>query len=67
VAGALGEDEYRRLLAEAGFQQIELEPTRVYHADDVRAFLEAGNLDDALLQRIDGRIVSAFVRAVKPA
>jgi arsenite methyltransferase len=67
VAGALSEDEYRSLLADAGFQQIELEPTRVYRADDARAFLEAGNLDDALLQRIDGRIVSAFVRAVKPA
>ena len=67
VAGALSEDEYRSLLAQSGFQQVDLEPTRVYHAEDARAFIEAGNLDDALLQRIDGRIVSAFVRATKPA
>jgi arsenite methyltransferase len=67
VAGALGEDEYRTLLKNAGFEQIDLEPTRVYRAEDARAFLEAGKLDDVPLENIDGRIVSAFVRAVKPA
>jgi SAM-dependent methyltransferase len=67
VAGALLETEYRSLLAEAGFEQIDLEPTRVYRAEDARAFLETAQLDDALLSDVDGRIVSAFVRAVKPS
>jgi hypothetical protein len=61
------ETEYRSLLAEAGFEQIDLEPTRVYRAEDARAFLETAQLDDALLSDVDGRIVSAFVRAVKPS
>ena len=47
--------------------QIDLEPTRVYRAEDARAFLETAQLDDALLSDVDGRIVSAFVRAVKPS
>ncbi len=67
VAGALEEREYRSLLAQAGFEQIDLETTRVYRAEDARAFLDAGNLDEELVQDIDGRIESAFVRAVKPS
>jgi len=68
VAGALEEDEYRRLLAAAGFDAISIEPTRIYRAEDARAFLaEAGLDDDATLAQADGKFMSAFVRASKPA
>jgi SAM-dependent methyltransferase len=68
VAGALEEQEYRGLLADAGFEQIDLEVTRVYAADDAAAFLEGSGLDPAAFAReIDGKVVSAFVRATKPA
>ena len=68
VAGALGEDEYRRTLAQAGFEAIDVEPTRIYRADDAKQFLhEAGLADDATLAQVDGRIMSAFIRATKPA
>ena len=67
VAGALEEQEYARYLATAGFTDVSLEPTRVYRVEDARAFLgEAGITDEALLQEVDGRIMSAFVRATKP-
>jgi arsenite methyltransferase len=68
VAGALEEEEYRALLAEAGFEHIEVEVTRVYAAGDAAAFLEGSGLDAAKFAReIDGKFVSAFVRATKPA
>ena len=68
VAGALDEQEYRTLLAEAGFEGIDLEVTRVYEATDAAAFLEGSGLDASQLAReIDGKFVSAFVRATKPA
>src|SRR5687768_8902665 len=68
VAGALEEQEYRALLADAGFEQIGIEVTRVYAADDAAAFLEGSGLDAAEFAReIDGKFVSAFVRATKPA
>lgn len=67
VAGALEEEQFRDYLAAAGFEQIEIEPTRVYRADDARAFLEgAGLTDERLIRAIDGRIMSAFVRGTKP-
>ena len=67
VAGALEEQEYRALLARAGFEQIDVEVTRVYAADDAAAFLEGSGLDAAKFAReIDGKFVSAFVRATKP-
>jgi SAM-dependent methyltransferase len=67
VAGALEESEFRRLLAEAGFEQVEIEPTRVYDVEDARAFLSGSGLDvDALAPQIEGRFVSAFVRGRKP-
>lgn len=67
VAGALQDTEYRDKLAAAGFQDIELEVTRVYGVEDARAFLVAQGLDvDAVARDIDGKFVSAFVRAVKP-
>jgi amino-acid N-acetyltransferase len=68
VAGALEEREFRALLADAGFEAIDIEPTRVYRSDDARAFLAQSGLDvDASLDAIDGRFMAAFVRATKPA
>lgn len=67
VAGALGEDSYRQKLAAAGFEQIEIEPTRIYHAADARQFLASAGLDaDAIAPQVDGKFMSAFVRARKP-
>ncbi|HTV57316.1 MAG TPA: arsenite methyltransferase [Verrucomicrobiae bacterium] len=68
VAGALDENEYRGKLAAAGFERIEIEPTREYRVEDAREFLAAGGHDaEALAARVDGKFFSAFVRAVKPA
>ena len=68
IAGALDESEYRDKLAAAGFEQIELEPTRIYKAEDARDILSAEGLDvDIVAAEIDGKFLSAFVRAVKPA
>jgi SAM-dependent methyltransferase len=67
VAGALEEDEYRTRLATAGFEAVEVEPTRIYRAADARSFLEdAGLAADALPEQIDGKFMSAFIRARKP-
>ena len=68
IAGALDENDYRSKLAGAGFEQIEIEPTRVYGAEDARESLSAAGIDvDALAPQVDGKFVSAFIRAVKPA
>jgi ubiquinone/menaquinone biosynthesis C-methylase UbiE len=68
VAGALDENEYRSKLAAAGFEQIESEATRIYRAADARAFLSSAGIDaDAIAPQVDGKIMSAFVRALKPA
>jgi len=67
VAGALEEGSYREKLGKAGFEKVDVEPTRIYRAADARHFLdEAGITDDAVLAGIDGRFMSAFVRAQKP-
>jgi len=67
VAGALEEDEYRSLLAAAGFEDVEVEPTRIYQADDVRAVLSDFGIEaEAEGESLDGRLMSAFVRARKP-
>jgi arsenite methyltransferase len=67
VAGALEENEYRTKLASAGFEKIEIEPTRVYRLEDAREFLSGQNIDvDAIAPQVDGKLMSAFVRAVKP-
>jgi arsenite methyltransferase len=67
VAGALEEDEYRRLLSDAGFTAIDIEPTRIYRLEDAEAFLAGSGLDaSALSAEIDGRFMSAFIRATKP-
>ena len=68
VAGALEDSEYREKLARAGFEEIALEPTRIYHIEDARGFLAgAGFGADAIAPEVDGRFMSAFVRARKPA
>jgi arsenite methyltransferase len=67
VAGALEESEYRRLLASAGFVDIEIEPTRIYAFEDARAVLSGAGLDAEVLAReVSGRIMGAFIRARKP-
>jgi ubiquinone/menaquinone biosynthesis C-methylase UbiE len=67
IAGALEEGEYRRLLSEAGFTAVDVEPTRIYHAADAREFLVGAGLDpDRVAAEVDGRIMGAFVRATKP-
>jgi SAM-dependent methyltransferase len=67
VAGALEEQEYRGLLADAGFRDIEVEPTRVYQFEDAKAVLTGAGLDTEVLAReVGGRIMGAFIRATKP-
>lgn len=67
VAGALDENEYLRKLAAAGFEQVDLETTRIYNVEDAREFLVNQNVDvDAIAPQVDGKIMSAFMRAVKP-
>lgn len=67
VAGALDETAYRDGLSRAGFEQIDIEPTRVYRAADAKQFLAEAGLDtDTIAEVIDGRFMSAFIRARKP-
>jgi arsenite methyltransferase len=68
VAGALEESEYRNKLEAAGFANVEMEPTRIYRVEDAREFLAGAGIDvDAIAAQVDGKFISAFVRAVKPA
>ncbi len=68
IAGALQDSEYVAKLAEAGFEAIDIEPTRIYRIEDARAFLTAEGIDvDAIAPQVDGKFMSAFVRATKPA
>jgi SAM-dependent methyltransferase len=67
VAGALEEQEYRDKLTKAGFESIGVEPTRVYRVEDAREFLSAQGIDaESIAPQVDGKFMSAFVRAVKP-
>jgi arsenite methyltransferase len=68
IAGALEESEYREKLARAGFESVDVAATRVYGVDEAREFLGAAGLDpETVGPQIDGKFISAFVRAVKPA
>jgi ubiquinone/menaquinone biosynthesis C-methylase UbiE len=68
IAGALEENEYRRKLVNAGFEQVHFEPTRIYRVEDAREFLAREGVDvDALAPQVDGKFMSAFIRAVKPS
>ncbi len=67
IAGALDEAEFRSKLAAAGFEAIGVEPWRVYEVDDAREFLVGKGIDvERLAQEIEGKFMSAFVRATKP-
>jgi SAM-dependent methyltransferase len=67
VAGALADYAYIAKLAKAGFEDIEIEPTRVYSVEDARTFLSGQGLDvDLLAKEVDGKFISAFIRARKP-
>jgi arsenite methyltransferase len=67
IAGALEQDEYRAKLQSVGFDQIDLEPTRIYRVEDAREFLSGQGIDvDKIAPQVDGKFMSAFVRAVKP-
>ena len=68
IAGALEEMDYVKKLAAAGFEGIDIEPTRVYNIEDARQFLAGEGLDvDAIAPLVEGKFMSAFVRATKPA
>ena len=68
IAGALEENDYSSKLTAAGFENVDLEPTRIYRVDDARAFLSGQGLDvDAIAAQVDGKFMSAFVRATKPS
>ncbi len=67
IAGALEENDYRGKLSAAGFEQVEIEPTRIYRIEDAREFLSSSGIDvDAIAAQVDEKFMSAFVRAVKP-
>jgi len=67
IAGALEENDYRGHLAAAGFDQISVEPTRTYSIEDARQFLTEAGIDvDSIAPRIEGKFLSAFIRATKP-
>jgi SAM-dependent methyltransferase len=68
LAGALEENDYQKRLAAAGFANVEMEPTRIYRVEDAREFLTGAGMDaDAIAPLVDGKFMSAFVRAIKPA
>lgn len=68
IAGALQDSEYAAKLAEAGFEGIHIEPTRVYSIEDARTFLSGQGIDvDRMASAVEGKFMSAFIRAVKPA
>ena len=67
IAGSLGENDYRNKLASAGFEQIEVQPTRIYRAEDACEFLAGQGINAAAIApQVDGKFMSAFIRAVKP-
>jgi arsenite methyltransferase len=68
IAGALEEYEYVTKLAKAGFDDIDMEATRTYDIEDARAFLSGQGVDvDAIAPQVQGKFMSAFIRATKPA
>jgi arsenite methyltransferase len=67
IAGALHDDEYIGKLVKAGFNSIDIEPTRIYRAEDARQFLTGEGIDvDAITPQVENKFMSAFIRAVKP-
>jgi SAM-dependent methyltransferase len=67
IAGALDDYQYVAKLAKAGFDGIDIETTRVYNIEDARTFLSGQGVDvDAIAPRVEGKFMSAFIRATKP-
>jgi arsenite methyltransferase len=67
IAGSLQDHEYSAKLTAAGFAAVEIEPTRVYDIEDARVFLSAEGIDvDAIAPQVEGKFMSAFIRATKP-
>ncbi|HKN22970.1 MAG TPA: arsenite methyltransferase [Terracidiphilus sp.] len=67
IAGALEENDYLAKLSKAGFSEVSIEPTRVYNVEDARQFLTEAGVDvDAIAPEVDGKFMSAFIRAAKP-
>jgi arsenite methyltransferase len=68
IAGALEESDYRARLVKAGFEAIDVEPTRIYRTEDAREFLDREGIDaHAIAPAVDGKFMSAFIRARKPS
>ena len=68
IAGALNDYQYVEKLAKAGFENIDIEPTRIYDVEDARIFLSGQGVDvDVIAPQVEGRFMSAFIRATKPA
>jgi arsenite methyltransferase len=68
IAGALQDEQYRAKLGKAGFDDIEIEPTRIYDIEDARTFLSGQGIDvDVMAAAVEGKFLSAFIRATKPA
>ncbi len=68
IAGALKDSDYIAKLARTGFDDIDIEPTRVYSIEDARTFLSTEGIDvDAIAPQIEGKFMSAFIRATKPS
>ena len=67
IAGALDEGDYRDKLTAAGFENIDIEPTRVYRLEDAREFLSVHDIDaDSIAPQVENKFFSAFIRAIKP-
>ena len=67
VAGALEEDDFRAKLQKAGFEDVDIEPTRIYRVEDAERFLASAGVDaEAFAAAIEGKFMSAFIRARKP-
>src|ERR1700685_4503139 len=67
IAGALEESDYRAKLRDAGFESVDLEPTRTYDIEDARVFLTEADIDvDEIAPEVEGKFLSAFIRATKP-
>src|SRR3984885_5450830 len=67
IAGALDQDDYRSKLTVAGFSDVSFEPTRVYNVEDARSFLSNSGFDvDSIAAQVEGKFLSAFIRATKP-
>jgi arsenite methyltransferase len=67
VAGALHQDEYRSKLSNAGFENVDIEPTRIYREQDIRDLLAGAHLGaESIIAQVEGKFAGAFIRARKP-